>query len=138
MKSNFNKIFEQFLPSFLASSDINIEDVLDEMMPLIRYEDRVTKKDLSRSYIRGKLTSAFNQKQIYSFREDGVGEVGHFVFIENANESQLRYFLEKAEKDKRAALSRHANAEERLHQISMAWDENNNFIGYHIPDAVNL
>ena len=62
---------------------------------------------------------------------------GHFVWIENANEEQLEYFREKARRDMDAAEKRKVKAEELINQISMAWDEEGNFIGLHNPKAVN-
>lgn len=132
MKSNFNELFDERLEGYKKASGIDIEAELDEMMPQYRYVGRVTKKDLTRIELRSKYTTALNSHQIYSY------EKGHFVFIENANEEQLRYFKDKAEKDAKSAERRKANAEERLHQISLAWDENGNFIGFHIPEAMNL
>lgn len=132
MKSNINELFEERLPRYLSASGIDIEAELDEIMPKIRFDVRVTKRDLARCVIRGRLTTAMNLHQIYSY------EKGHFVSIENASEEQLKYFMEKAERDSKAAEIRKANAEERMHQISLAWDENGNFIGFHIPEAVNL
>lgn len=132
MKSNINELFEERINRYKGASDIDIEAELDEIMPKIRFDERVSKKDLARCVIRGRLTTAMNLHQIYSF------EKGHFVYIENANEDQLRFFMEKAERDSKAAEARKASAEERIHQISMSWDADGNFIGFHIPEAAAL
>ena len=131
MKSNINDLFEAMRPRLEASKDINIDAVLDELMPLIIFKDRVTKTQMVREIIRGRLTTAMNAAEIYSFKK------GHFVWIENADEDQLQYFREKARRDAEAAERRKAQAEELINQISLAWDENGNFIGYHVPKAAN-
>lgn len=132
MKSNLNELFEERLRAYKSASEIDIEAELDEIVPLVRFDARVTKADLKRCVVRSRLTTAMNLHQIYSF------EKGRFVYIENANEEQLKYFMEKADRDSKAAEARKANAEERMHQISLAWDEDGNFIGFHIPEAINL
>lgn len=130
MKSNFNKIFEKMLPDFQIASDISIEDALDEMMPEFKFEEQVTKSKLVRWFIRTRLTSALNHNQIYSY------EKGKFVSLANADEEQLKHFMDKAKNDMDAAEVRKSKAEMMLTQISMAWDEDGNFIGYHVPKAV--
>lgn len=132
MKSNFNELFEELLPDLKQSGDIDIEQILDDVMPEVRFYDRVSKSDLARSFIRGRLTTAMNLNQIYSY------EKGHFVSLESANEEQLNYFMEKADRDSKAAAARKAKAEARMYQISLAWDGDGNFVGFHIPEAVNL
>lgn len=131
MKSNFNDLFEGMLPRLLKSNEVNIDEVLDELMPLIIFNERVTKMDLARSVIRGRLTTALNMNQIYSY------EKGKFIFIENANEEQLSYFMEKAKHDAEAAEARKAKAEMMRNQISLAWDDEGNFLGYQVPKAMN-
>ena len=131
MKSNINDLFEAMLPRLKKSTDIDVEDVLNELMPLVCFKERMSKAQMAREIIRGRLTSAMNQKQIYSFKK------GHFVWIENADEEQLQFFREKAKRDMDAAEKRKANAEMLLNQISMAWDEEGRFVGLHIPKAVN-
>lgn len=131
MKSNFNEIFEGRIEGLLNSRDVDIEKELDEIMPQIIFRGYVTKARMAREIIRQRLTSAMNSKGIYSF------EKGHFVWIENADEEQLLHFKEKAERDQEAALKRANRAENLINQISMAWDENGKFIGYHMPEAVN-
>lgn len=129
MKNNFNKLFKEILPDLKESEDIDIESILDDLMPDIRYKKMPTRAQFSRALIRAKLTSALNAEQIYSYRK------GHFVSIENANEEQLTSFMRKADKDIKAAEVRKANAEMLRNQISMAWDEKGNFIGFVIPEA---
>lgn len=124
MKNNFNKLFKSILPDLKKSKDIDIEFILDELMPEIRYGKEPTRAQFARALIRAKLTSALNAEQIYSYRK------GHFVNIENASEEQLASFMNKADKDIRAAEARKANAEMLRNQISMAWDEEGNFIGF--------
>ena len=131
MKSNFNEIFEKRLGDFKSASDISIEDVLDEMMEEFKYEKFVPKTWLLRKVLRAKLTSALNHNQIYSY------EKGKYVSLGNADEAQLTHFMDKAKKDIEAAEIRKAKAESILTQISMAWDEKGNFIGYNIPKAIN-
>lgn len=130
MKSNFNEIFEKMLPNFQIASDISIEDALDEMMPEFKFEEQVTKSRLVRWFMRTRLTSALNHNQIYSY------EKGKFVSLANADEEQLKHFMDKAKSDMDAAEVRKSKAEMMLAQISMAWDEDGNFIGYHVPKAV--
>jgi hypothetical protein len=130
MKSNFNEIFEKMLPNFQIASDISIEDALDEMMPEFKFEEQVTKSRLVRWFMRTRLTSALNHNQIYSY------EKGKFVSLANADEEQLKHFMDKAKSDMDAAEVRKSKAEMMLSQISMAWDEDGNFIGYHVPKAV--
>lgn len=132
MKSNLNKIFESMIDDFMMSSGFSIEDVLDEIMPQIKFEERVTKAQMARQIIRGSLTTLLNSKDIYSY------EKGKFVSLENANEEQLRHFFDKAKRDAEAADIRKAKAEEKMHQISMAWDENGKFIGFIVPEAMSL
>lgn len=131
MKSNINDLFEAMLPRLKTSKDVNIDEVLDELMPLVYFKERVSKARMAREIIRGRLTSAMNAEQIYSFTK------GHFVWIENASEEQLQYFREKARRDMDAAEKRKAKAEELMNQISMAWDEEGHFIGLHIPKVAN-
>ena len=131
MKSNINELFEEILPRLKASEDISMDVVLDELMPSVKFKNSVTKMQMAREIIRGRLTTAMNAAAIYSFKK------GHFVWIENANEVQLQYFKEKAQKDAEAAERRKASAEELINQISLAWDEDGNFIGYHVPKAMN-
>lgn len=131
MKSNLNELFNEAFDDLKASSDIDIEGELDKLMPMIRFDGKVTKAQMAREIIRGRFTSLLNSNGIYSFSK------GHFVNIENANEDQLRYFMEKAKGDIIAASKRKHRAEMLINQISFAWDENGNFIGYHIPKAVN-
>lgn len=132
MKSNFKKVFKKYLPEFEQSDDINIEETLNVIMSEIRFAKSPKRSDMAREIIRGRLTTALNSKDIYSFGK------GHFVSLKNANEEQLRYFIEKANRDITAAEQRKANAELFKSQISMAWDENGNFIGFKIPEAMNL
>lgn len=132
MKSNFTELFKEMLPRLKKMDGIDIEQELDDLVPRIRYEEQVTKADLKRSVVRSLLTTALNANQIYSY------EKGRFIYIENANEAQLEHFMEKAQRDIRAAEVRKAKAEQLRYQISMAWDEYGNFIGFHIPEAVNL
>ena len=131
MKSNFNELFENRLSDFKSASDISIEDVLDEMMSEFKYEKFVERSWLIRKILRAKLTSALNHNQIYSY------EKGKFVSLDNADEAQLTHFMDKAKKDIEAAEIRKAKAESILTQISMAWDEQGNFIGYNVPKAIN-
>lgn len=131
MKSNFNELFEERLDEFQNATNININDVLDDMMPEFRFTGNVTKSKLSRWFLRTRLTTALNANKIYSY------EKGKFIFIENANEEQLIRIMDKAKRDIEAADVRKSNAENMLNQISMAWDDNGHFIGYHIPKAVN-
>lgn len=131
MKSNFNELFEERLTDFQSAPDIIIDDVLDDIMSEFRFSGKVSKARLMRWFVRTRLTSALNANKIYSY------EKGKFIFIENANEEQLIRIMEKARRDIEAAAVRKSNAESMLNQISMAWDENGKFIGYHIPKAVN-
>ena len=73
MKSNLNKIFESMLDDFKMSNGFSIEDALDEIMPQIKFEERVTKAKMARQIIRGALTTLLNSKDIYSY------EKGKFV-----------------------------------------------------------
>lgn len=130
MKSNLKELFDNRLKDFKSSTDINIEEELDEIMPFIKFENKFTKAMMAREIVRGRFTSMMNSAGIYSF------EKGHFVWIENATETQLSTFKDKAERDKAAAEKRLQKAEELINQISMAWDEDGNFIGYHVPKAV--
>lgn len=130
MESNFNEIFNRMLPDFLKSSSISIDEALDEIMPEFHFEERVTKTRLIRWFVRTRLTSALNNNQIYSY------EKGKFVSLFNADEVQLEHFKTKAERDVKAAEARKDKAETLLTQISMAWDDDGNFIGYHVPEAV--
>ena len=131
MRSNFNEIFERMLPDFQTSSDILIDDALDEILSEFKFEEQVTKTRLVRWFVRSRLTSALNHNQIYSY------EKGKFVSLNNANEEQLQHFMEKAKHDMDAAEVRKLNAEKMLTQISMAWDENGNFVGFNVPKVVN-
>lgn len=135
MKSNFKDIFEACLDDLMVASDIDIEKVLDKMMPQIQFYNHPTKSRMARELIRQRLTSAMNNQEIYSFKK------GHFVSIENASEEQLEYFKKKAERDIKAAEVRKQKSEMMLNQIAMAWDDNGVFIGYQIskelPKAVN-
>lgn len=124
MKSNLKELFDKQAHDLKSSNDINIEDELDEIMPFIKFESKFTKAMMAREIIRGRLTSMMNAIGIYSFKK------GHFVFIENADEEQLKHFMEKAKNDMNAAEARRDKAEMMLNQISMAWDEQGNFIGY--------
>lgn len=135
MKSNINDLFTEMLQDLQQMKIVNINDLLNEIMPQIVFPDRPTKSDMAREIIRGRLTSLLNANEIYSCEE---GNKGHFVYIRNANEDQLAYFKKKANRDIEAAETRKNKAEELLHQISMAWDEDGNFIGFHIPPAINL
>lgn len=132
MKSNLNKIFESMIDDFMMSSGFSIEDALDEIMPQIKFEERVTKAQMARQIIRGSLTTLLNSKDIYSYKK------GEFVSLENANEEQLRHFFNKAKRDAEAADIRKAKAEEKMHQISMAWDEDGHFIGFIVPEAMTV
>ena len=132
MKSNLNKIFESMLDEFKLSNGFSIEEALDEIMPQIQFEGRATKSQMARQIIRGTLTTLLNSKDIYSY------EKGKFVSLENANEEQLKHFFDKAKRDAEAADIRKAKAEEKMHQISMAWDEEGHFIGFNVPEAVEL
>lgn len=132
MKSNVTELFNIRLQEFKSSEGFSIDDVLDEIMPEIRFEGRVTKAKMARQIIRGSLTSLLNANEIYSY------EKGRFVSLENANEDQLKHFFDKARRDAEAADERKAKAEERMHQISMAWDEDGKFIGFVVPEAMNL
>lgn len=131
MKSNFNDLFTERLDDYMNASDVDIEQVLDELMPLIVFENHPSKMAMAREIIRQRLTTALNSKSIYSFSK------GHFVNIEIATEDQLKTFAEKAERDVEAAARRKEKAESFLNQISMAWDENGRFIGFYMPEAVN-
>lgn len=130
MESNFNDIFSKMLPDFLNATSISIDEALDEIMPEFKFEEQVTKSRLVRWFIRTRLTSALNHNQIYSY------EKGKFVSLDHANEGQLEHFMEKAKRDIDAAERRKDKAIEFMTQISMAWDEDGNFIGYHVPKAV--
>lgn len=132
MKNNLNEIIDRMLPELESSNGFSIDEILNDIMPQIIFEEHPTKARMAREIIRGRLTTFLNSKGIYSY------EKGHFVSMENANESQLLHFLDKAKRDVNAADARKAEAEERLYQISMAWDENGNFIGFKIPEAMNL
>lgn len=132
MKSNFNELFEERLQELKALSLIDINEILDDMMPHIKFRGQVTKAMMARELIRGRLTSALNANEIYSCEK---GNKGYFVYLPNANEEQLRHLLEKAERDKNAAAKRQAKAEELIGQIKCAWDENGKFIGFIVPEA---
>ena len=132
MKSNFNEIFNEMLPDLLGAKEVNIDNVLDDFMTLIRFKRYVSRRELVRRVLRSELTTALNKNQIYSY------EKGKFVFIENADEEQLKTFIKKADRDIRAAESRKAKAETFKSQISMAWDENGDFIGFIIPEAQTI
>ena len=132
MKNNLNELFKMMLPELKASKGISIDEILDEIMPQIRFEDRPSKKQMAREIVRGRLTTMMNAEEIYSY------EKGQFVYIENANEEQLKRFMDKAEKDIKAAEKRKEEAEMRRHQISMAWDANGNFIGFIVPEAMTV
>lgn len=132
MKSNFNELFEQQIDSLKTSNLIDINEVLDEIMPHIRFYSNPTKGMMARELIRNRLTTALNAHEIYSCEK---GNKGHFVYLPNANEEQLQHLLEKAERDKKAAARRQAKAEELIGQIKCAWDENGKFIGFIIPEA---
>lgn len=129
MKSNFNELFKNRLPELRSSEDINIDEELNYLMSNIHFVGNPSKMQFEREVVRGILTSALNAEQIYSHKK------GHFVFIGNANEEQLQHFMEKAEKDRDAAVRRKAKAEERIGQIKCAWDENGKFIGFIVPEA---
>lgn len=129
MKSNFNSIFKELLSDLKEMQDISIEKILDEMMPGIEFYGNITKRQMEREIIKGRLTTALNAEEIYSF------EKGHFVSIYKADEKQLKTFQEKAERDAKAAEIRKEKAMNMANQISMAWDENGRFIGYNIPNA---
>ena len=129
MKSNFNELFKDRLSELRASEDIDIDDELDFFMENIRFKGNPSKMQFMREVVRGIFTSALNAEQIYSHKK------GHFVYIGNANEEQLKHFMEKAEKDRSAAERRKAKAEELIGQIKLAWDENGKFIGFIIPET---
>ena len=129
MKSNFNKLFKTALPDLKEMEDINIEEVLNDIMPQVKLYGAVTKTMLVRELIRGRLTTALNAKEVYSYKK------GHFVSIYKANEDQLKFFQKKAERDAKAAEARKEKALNMANQISMSWDENGKFIGYNIPNV---
>lgn len=128
MKSNFNELFNAVLPELEKSSDIDIEQVLDTIMPDIKVYDIVTTNILIREIIKDRLTTALNARDIYSFKK------GHYVYIYNADEDQLRYFEAKAKQDAEAAEKRKEKALNRLNQISMSWDAEGNFLGFQVPE----
>lgn len=132
MKNNLNEIIDKMLPELESSNGFSIDEVLNDIMPQIKFEEHPTKARMAREIIRGRLTTILNSNGIYSY------EKGRFVSIENADEGQLLHFLKKAKRDIDAADARRANAEERLHQISMAWDEEGHFIGFVIPEAMTI
>lgn len=125
MKSNFNDLFDKMLPDLKDAKDISIDNIIDEIMPEFDFTEKVTKARLSRWFVRNRLTTALNKNHIYSY------DKGKFVSIENANEQQLKRFMEKARRDIAAATVRKTRAEQMLEQYSMAWDEEGNFIGFH-------
>ena len=135
MKNNLNELLMKRLPELQSMKVIDINEILNEIMPLIVFEERPTKAEMAREIIRSRLTSLLNANDIYSCEK---GNKGHFVYLGNADEDQLKYFKDKANRDIQAAETRKNKAEELLHQISMAWDENGQFIGFHIPPAINL
>lgn len=133
MKSNLNEIFERILPDLKGSNDVDVDEVLrNDILPEIKFAENPTKAELIYENTRGKLTSLLNNNRIYSYKK------GHFVSIENANAEQLKYFKAKAERDIAAAEKRKVTAEELIHQISMAFDENGKFIGFITPEAVSI
>ncbi len=130
MKSNFKKLFEARLEDLKMINVIDINLVLDDIMPEIKFEGKVTKAMMAREIIKSRLTSAFNAHEIYACEK---GKKGKFVYLENADENQLKYLIQKARKDVKAAETRKEKAEALIAQISMAWDEEGNFVGLNIP-----
>ena len=126
MKSNFREIFKEMLPSLKDTSDIEIDVVLDEFIREkgFTFYGKVGKKKLAREYLRSRLTSALNANDIYSYKK------GHFVFIENADASQLESFSEKADQDREAVERRKEKIEMYRNQIVMHFDDDNAFTGY--------
>lgn len=123
MKSNFKELFDAILPGLKTVNDIDIETLLNNLVPQIEFDNPVTYEDLKRDNIRHTLTSALNAEEIYSFQK------GHFIYYKNADEEKLKHFMEKAEHDIAAADKRKQKAEDMLNQYKLAWDENNNFVG---------
>lgn len=133
MKSNFKKLFEARLEELKIYNMIDINLVLDDIMPEIKFEGKVTKAMMAREIIKSRLTSAFNAHEIYACEK---GKKGHFVYLNNADEDQLSYLIKKAKRDVDAAKKRKEKAEKLIDQISMAWDAEGNFIGLNVPKAV--
>lgn len=132
MRSNLNNLFQNMLSELKAMDEIKMDELLDEIMPEIRFEKRPTRAQMAREIIRGRLTSMLNAKGIYSY------EKGMFVYIENANPDQLRYFIKKAEKDYKAAKKREDKAEKRIGQLTMRLNEKGEYDGIEIPEAIEL
>lgn len=132
MRSNLNNLFQNMLSELKAMDEIKMDELLDEIMPEIRFEKRQTRAQMAREIIRGRLTSMLNAKGIYSY------EKGMFVFIENANPSQLRYFIKKAKRDYKAAKRREVKAEKRIGQLTMRLNEKGEYDGIEIPEAIEL
>ena len=146
MKSNAKELIEEILEEVSNGKEgerVNIEDILDEKMPLL--SARANKSFFVRFWFRSRVTSAFNAHEIYSCNtgkvigEDGneYKEQGYFIALENANTAQLTYFQEKAKRDLAGVAKREKAITARLGQISMLINEKNE-IELSIPEAVNL
>lgn len=132
MRSNFTQIYNDIFDELAESNDIDIDIVLNRIMPRIRFSEHPSRAKMAREIIRNRLTTALNSDGIYSFKK------GHFVNIENANEEQLTTFIKKAIRDIDAAERRKAKAELLKSQIEMAWDEEGHFIGFIVPEAMTV
>lgn len=140
MQDNFGDIFPPILDRIFEKPKgikTNIEDILDEIVPLIIFKEKTTKSDLIRFYVRNKITTSFNAKDIYSCRE-GDEKQGFFIPLEKANSEQLGIMLEKAKKDLAGIEKRKKEINRKIGQISMRLSEEGEFLGLDIPEAVNL
>ena len=146
MKNNAKELIEEIVAEVLSGREgerVNIEDILNEYMPLL--SARANKSFFVKFWFRSRITSAFNSHEIYSCNTETIKaddgkeykEQGYFIALKNANLSQLGYFEEKAHSDLNGIQKRVKRINEKLGQISMYANEKND-LELDIPEAINL
>lgn len=83
MKSNYNKVINDIFPEYLARGRFDIDEVVDEVMSLIEFDEQPSLLEVLRIVIKARTEVFANNHDCFSFAKN------QFVYLNQASIENL-------------------------------------------------
>ncbi len=132
MKHNLSKLLNERIHEYKAAVIIDVNEVVDEILPRVRFHEFVSKQMLLREYVKARVEIFLNQRNCYSFRKN------KFVSLDSASVDQLAAMDKNFVKGilgRAKTLKRIREMEAAKGQMKIEFD-GNEFIGYAEEESI--
>ena len=132
MKHNLAKLLNERIHEYKNAVIIDVNEVVDELLPKVRFYEYASRKALLRGYLKARVEVFLNKQNCYSFRKN------RFVSLDNANVDQLAAM----DKDFVRGILGRAKTLKRIREMEAAKGqmriqfEGNEFIGYAEEESI--